>query len=164
MNRYLYLLVIFVGIVVVGCEKKDSYDTAVSSKASLQEEQWLFERQYIRNINDSSWEKVSLSALNNYVDFKIDFTFIYTGKSQNCGLYAKGMLVDEAQEKNKKQKKFLLRPNLIPQTVILLTRQDNSRGNSPNNYTVNIEISNIAEFIRICGDAHQYAAGEYNLQ
>ncbi|RDU66712.1 hypothetical protein CQA53_02775 [Helicobacter didelphidarum] len=128
---------------------------------NLEQEQWLFNTQYIKTIDDSSWEKVILSALNNYKDFKIDFTFISTGKPQTCGLYAKGIMIHSMiQEKDtQNKKKFLLRPNLIPETTIIFIKDKNSQKSN----TITIEISNIAAFIESCGVAHQYANGEYGV-
>lgn len=126
----------------------------------LDEEEWLFNRQYIKAINESSWEKFSIEALNNYADFKIEFSYISTGKPQTCGLYAKGVAVSkqDAQDKEAKTKtKILMRPNLIPNSPIWITRHISQKGNN-----IQIEIGDIAGFIQACGDAHQYVVGMYD--
>ncbi|STQ85997.1 hypothetical protein LS73_002315 [Helicobacter muridarum] len=161
-----YYILIFIALFMIGCSENDSKNIESSSFDDLQSQEWLFDRQYIRGINEQSWEKFSISALNDYKDIKIDFAYIHTGRSQNCRLYAKGLMMQENQNNNKDKKhknRFLLRPNLIPQTTIIITKQENN-SSSFNDYAVLLEVSNISEFIRICGDAHQYVVGEYSLQ
>ncbi len=133
-------------------------DTKTDSKTiALDEETWLFNTQYIKTINETSWEKLSVSALNDFTDFKLEFTYISTGKPQTCGLYAKGIVANEAVgNKEKTQTKILMRPNLIPNAPIWITRTNNTKG------SINVEISDIAAFIESCGDAHQYAVGIYD--
>lgn len=133
--------------------KTDKHDIA------LDEEEWLFNKQYIKAINEASWEKFSIEALNNYADFKIEFSYISTGKPQTCGLYAKGVVVSKAdiQSKIQTQTKILMRPNLIPNSPIWITRYSSQKGNS-----IQVDIGDIAGFIQACGDAHQYAIGMYD--
>ncbi len=140
---------------MVGC--KDSKNIDDSKDITLQNEKWIFNTQYIKVINDSSWEKLSIIALNNYKDFKIDLSFISTGKPQTCGLYAKGILANESKHINNKDKtkKFLLRPNLIPNTTIWLIQDKDNKS------IVRLEVSNMVSFIQMCGDAHQYVVGDY---
>ncbi len=156
-NMRLFIYAILSFLIFVGC-KDSKHDIEELENVSLEGEGWIFNTQYIKAIDDSSWEKLSISALNNYKDFKIDLSFISTGKPQTCGLYAKGVLVSEHRfNKNKKHaKKFLLSPNLIPNTKIWLTQES-----SANTYSVILEISDMVSFIGACGDAHQYVVGKY---
>ena len=93
MRFYLYIFCIFSFITAfIACN-----DTKIDSKTTtLDEEIWLFNTQYIKTINETSWEKLSVSALNDFTDFKLEFTYISTGKPQTCGLYAKGIVANEA--------------------------------------------------------------------
>lgn len=154
MRFYLYIFCIFSFITAfIACN-----DTKIDSKTTtLDEETWLFNTQYIKTINETSWEKLSVSALNDFTDFKLEFTYISTGKPQTCGLYAKGIVANEAVgNKEKIQTKILMRPNLIPDAAIWIIRTNNTRGG------IKVEISDIAAFIESCGDAHQYAVGMYD--
>lgn len=154
MRFYLYIFCIFSFITAfIACN-----DTKIDSKTTtLDEEIWLFNTQYIKTINETSWEKLSVSALNDFTDFKLEFTYISTGKPQTCGLYAKGIVANEAVgNKEKMQTKILMRPNLIPDAAIWIIRTNNTKG------SIKIEISDIAAFIESCGDAHQYAVGMYD--
>ncbi len=155
MRFYFY---IFMFLVFIACN--DTKTDTHTHNTGLEQETWLFNTQYIQTINESSWEKLSINALNNYEDFKLEFSYISTGKPQTCGLYAKGIVAHEADamQNLKKQKKILMRPNLIPNSPIWITRHaKNAKGNS-----IQIEIDDIAGFIQACGDAHQYAMGIYN--
>lgn len=149
-----FCLFIFI-ILFIACNntKTDRHDI------SLEQEGWLFNKQYIKAINESSWEKFSIEALNNYTDFKMEFSYISTGKPQTCGLYAKGIVVsrDAMQSTAVTQTKILMRPNIIPNSPIWITRHISKKGNG-----VEIDISDIAGFIKACGDAHQYAVGIYD--
>lgn len=154
MRFYLYIFCIFSFITAfIACN-----DTKIDSKTTtLDEEIWLFNTQYIKTINETSWEKLSVSALNDFTDFKLEFTYISTGKPQTCGLYAKGVVANEAVgNKEKIQTKILMRPNLIPDAAIWIIRINNTKG------SIQVEISDIAAFIESCGDAHQYAVGIYD--
>lgn len=154
MRFYLYIFCIFSFITAfIACN-----DTKIDSKTTaLDEEIWLFNTQYIKTINETSWEKLSVSALNDFTDFKLEFTYISTGKPQTCGLYAKGIVANEAVgNKEKIQTKILMRPNLIPDAAIWIIRTNNTKG------SIRVEISDIAAFIESCGDAHQYAVGMYD--
>ena len=76
MRFYLYIFCIFSFITAfIACN-----DTKIDSKTTtLDEEIWLFNTQYIKTINETSWEKLSVSALNDFTDFKLEFTYISTG-------------------------------------------------------------------------------------
>ncbi len=156
---YVVGILLFMSI-FFGCDdsKKQSSHT---QDLRLGQEKWLFSTQYIKAISDSSWEKVTVNAMNDYQDFKIDFTFISTGKPQTCGLYAKGVFMNsvvQGETMTRNKKRFLLRPNLIPKTTILFIQEyDSIKGDF-----IRLEISDMVEFIQACGDAHQYAVGEYN--
>lgn len=143
---------------LTACEKKGAI--ANYSTQPLSAQTWLFDTEYIRSVGDSSWEKISLSALNNYADFSINFAFISTGKSQNCRLYAKGLRLEE----DKENLSFTIRPNLIPQATITLSRPKVSEIDPTRGDALNLAISDMQAFIAACGDAHQYALGEYNTR
>lgn len=148
-----YPLIIAIFLLVACTNTKDN-----QNDVSLNEEDWLFNFQYIKAINESSWEKFSIVTLNNYADFKIEFSYISTGKPQTCGLYAKGVVVNKAEMQNSTtQTKILMRPNLIPNSPIWITKHTGQKGNS-----IQIEIGDISGFIQACGDAHQYATGIYD--
>ena len=151
--RFNLLIIIFFLFSACNNTKTDRHDI------SLEEEEWLFNKQYIKAINESSWEKLSIEALNNYTDFKIEFSYISTGKPQTCGLYAKGIVANKASMQNNTamQTKILMRPNLIPDSPIWITRHTSQKGNN-----IQVEINDIAGFIQACGDAHQYAVGFYD--
>ncbi len=152
MLRYLFSCL---ALLFIACKSSDNKidDEALSSQT------WLFDTKYIKTINDSSWESISITALNDYNDFKIDLSYISTGKPRTCGLYAKGVLVnndiyDDSKMKDKSQ--FMLRPNVIPSTTILI-----SKDNRENEKYIIVEISNMTDFIAACGDSHQYVEGKY---
>ncbi|MDY5184898.1 hypothetical protein [Helicobacter trogontum] len=147
------LLILFGMIIFMACS-----DTAADSKTTtLDGETWLFNTQYIRTINETSWEKLSINALNDYTDFKLEFTYISTGKPQTCGLYAKGVVANEAfGNKETTPTKILMRPNLIPNAAIWIIRTNNTKG------SIKVEVDDIAAFIKACGDAHQYVVGVYD--
>lgn len=153
MRFYLIIVMIFL-FSACNNTKNDKHD------ASLNEEEWLFNKQYIKTINESSWEKVSIEALNNYADFRIEFSYISTGKPQTCNLYAKGIVASKADVKNSTttQTKILMRPNLIPNSPIWITKHVNEA----KGYNIQIAVDNITDFIQACGDAHQYAVGMYD--
>ena len=66
--------------------------------------------------------------------------------------------VVQGETMTRNKKRFLLRPNLIPKTTILFIQEyDSIKGDF-----MRLEISDMVEFIQACGDAHQYAVGEYN--
>lgn len=151
--RFNLLIIIFFLFSACNNTKTDRHDI------SLEEEEWLFNKQYIKAINESSWEKLSIEALNNYTDFKIEFSYISTGKPQTCGLYAKGIVANKASMQNNTamQTKILMRPNLIPDSPIWITRHTSQKGSN-----IQVEINDISGFIQACGDAHQYAVGIYD--
>lgn len=157
MRFYLYFFIFFCITAFIACNDTKIDETTVSKTTLLDDETWLFNKQYIKTINETSWEKLSISALNDYKDFKLEFTYISTGKPQTCGLYAKGIVAnEEVGNKEKAQTKILMRPNLIPNAVIWIIRTNSTKG------SIKIEISDIAGFIESCGDAHQYAIGIYD--
>lgn len=160
MFKHKFLFLLICSALFAGCN--NSKQEKQEANPTLEQEKWLFNTQYIRPINESSWEQFKLTALNNYESFKIDFTYISTGKPQTCGLYAKGVLVNNIIQGSitRNSKKFFLRPNVIPQSPIILTREyDSTMGDY-----VKLDISNMVDFIKACGDAHQYVVGNYNAK
>ncbi|MWV62795.1 hypothetical protein DCO58_02290 [Helicobacter saguini] len=142
----------------VGCNSKK--DSNVDYKDELAMQKWAFDTRYVKTIDDNSWEQFKIGELNNYEDFKIDFTFISTGKPQNCTLYSKGIFLNSAihtQKEVKNKKKILFRPNVIPSITITLIQAKTNKN------TIEIEISDMQEFTKICGNVHNNANGVYAL-
>lgn len=154
---FLFLMLIF-----VGCDsKKDSKDSIESSpQNALETQSWAFSKRYMKALSDNTWEQLNITPLNNYADFKIDFTLISMGKPQNCTLYSKGIFLNSnihAQEKIKNKKTIMFRPNLIPSTTITISQENKNKN------VIKVTISNIDSFTQTCGNAHTSASGEYSL-
>lgn len=140
---------IFIALIFLSCQVQEKEDDVKDLNS-------VFNVKYTKTISQTSWEQVRLreQKQDSYV---IEFANISTGKTQTCTLYSRGIFLENnLQSKNLKlvKSEILLRPNKAKDITLEISKSLNG---------LNIKISDIAKFINLCGEVHQYAVGSYTI-